>query len=101
MTEEIEIQQLQSAGKRFYYGFLSLIFAISNTIALVLIVMVFCMLAGLEIYRLFYWIGVGLLHIFTYPKFSSANPKNKYIMLIVSVAVLIIAILMAIFVTKI
>jgi hypothetical protein len=101
MTEEIEIQEPLSKGMRFYYGLLGVVFVISNTIALVLIVIVLCTLIGLQIHRLFYWIGVGLLHLFTYPKFSSANLKNKYVMLLVSSAVLIIVILMAIFVTQI
>ncbi len=100
MTEEIEIQQPQSAGKRFYYGVLGLIFAISNTIAVVLMAVVICTLLGLKVYKIFYWIGVALLHLFTYPKFSSASPRNKYLMLLVSVAVLTVAILMAVFLKK-
>jgi len=91
-----EMQQGLSLSERFYSGLLGVVFVISNTISLVLLLNVFFAFIGLEIQRLFYWIGVALLHIFTYPKYRLAMPRDKHIMLIVSVVVLIISVSMAI-----
>ncbi len=90
-----EMQEGALAHRRFYYGLLGAGFIISNTIALALLVNVLCSVIGLNIYSLFYWIGVALLSIFIYPIFRQAKPRDKYIMLIVSVIVLIIAVSMA------
>ncbi len=99
MTKEIEIQERPSIRRRVYNGLLGAVFAISNTIALVSIMIIASTLFRLEIPRLFYWIGVALLHIITYPRFSSARPRTKYLLMLISAAVMITAVVVAISVT--
>ena len=93
MIQHVERQQL-SKSKRLYYGVMGVIFIASNTIALSLFVKVLCAIIGIEIQRLFYWAGVALLSIFTYPKFRQARSVNKHVMLFISAVFLIISILM-------
>lgn len=97
MKNNIEIQQSVAPGSRFFHGLLSAAFLISNTIFLVLLLSVFFSFIGSEIQRLFYWIGIALLHIFTYPQFRMATGRNKIIMLLISVAVLILSIVLGMF----
>lgn len=87
-----ELQQGVSVSQRFYSGLQGVIFVVSNTISLLFLLNIFFTFIGLEIQRLFYWIGVAILHIFTYPKYRLARPRDKHIMLLVSLVVLIISI---------
>lgn len=100
MTDDIEIQESISSGMRIYYGLLRIVFIISNAIALSLSINVLCAFLGLAIQRLFYWIGVALLLLFTYPKFHKASPRDKHIMLLVSAIFLVISISLAILIWK-
>jgi hypothetical protein len=98
MTEDIKIQEPLSRGLRFYYGLLAAVFVVSNTISLILLLN--SLFTGSEVKRLFYWIGVALLSIFTYPLFQRAKHKNKHLMVVVSIVVLILVISIVILLQK-
>jgi len=97
MKNNIEMQQDVAPASRFFHGLLGAAFLIFNTISLVLLLTVLFSFIGSEIQRLFYWIGVALLHLFTYPQFRQAPGRKKIIMMLLSFVVLIISILLAIF----
>ena len=92
-----EAQQPQSKSMRFYFGLLGVVFIISNALSLIFLIKVLFTFIGIELERLFYWIGIALLSIFIYPIFRRAMPRDKHIMLLVSALGLIVATLLMIF----
>ena len=97
MIDDIEIEQAPSKENRVYLSLIGIVFIISNTIALSIFIIVLFGILGTGLQRVFYWTGVALLTIFTYPKFQRAKPKNKHLMLIASIAILIMSIEMVYF----
>lgn len=90
MVEDVEHTPFKES--RFYLALMGIVFIISNTIALSLCITILFEMMGVGIQRLFYWLGVALFVIVIYPKFQSAKPKSKHLMVFVSVAISIASI---------